>query len=70
MSVSDFYKHVEKTERKLWMCNCGNCSFSLYEDGEIVCSDCEATQDDTGHHVAIKRWTRKERHPETKEQDQ
>lgn len=57
--VIDLKQRAEETERMIWKCDCGNCSFFLYADGEIGCVDCEATQSDTGHYQAIKRWTRK-----------
>ena len=29
----------------IWECNCGSCSFVLIQGGEIICDECEETQD-------------------------
>ena len=57
--IVDFRNEAEKLERCVWKCDCGNCSFMLYDDGGIQCADCEAFQNDTGHEVAIAKWTKK-----------
>ena len=41
MTVTDF-KAKEQPESKVWVCDCGNESFWLYEDGRIECMDCNA----------------------------
>lgn len=61
MKIIDFKKEAEKHERLIWQCDCGNCCFKLYEDGEIECTDCGTIQNGyEEHYQVIEKWTRKE----------
>lgn len=58
--VINFRKAVEERERLIWKCNCGNCSFILYEDGDLECAECNEFQNGVTEHLkTIRKWTRK-----------
>jgi len=60
-NVVNFNQHVEDTEKLIWMCDCGNSSFTICADGQVECAECDVPQTCTDHHQTVKRWTRKER---------
>jgi hypothetical protein len=62
MNVVNLREHAEETEPMLWMCDCGNCSFSIYASGDVHCAKCDAPQVVDSHYQAVARWTRKEEH--------
>ena len=61
MTVVCLKKEVEKKEPLIWLCNCGNGSFTIYQDGSLQCAECDTWQNDVVEHRAVvKRWTRKD----------
>lgn len=59
MTVTDFRKHVEENEPMLWMCDCGNCAFSIYANGSVQCCKCDTMQTVDSHYQHVAKWTRK-----------
>jgi len=59
MTVVDLRNHAEENEPMIWMCDCGNCCFTIYVDGTTVCTDCNAPQSTDAHYQTVARWTRK-----------
>ncbi len=66
-NVVSFVKEVEKKEPLIWMCDCGNCGFRLYEDGSVSCCECDKPQNYTEHYYTVSKWTRKVRQHQTEE---
>ncbi len=62
MEVISLRKHAEETEPMIWLCGCGNGSFTIYASGYIECAACDASQSVDAHYQAVARWTRKEPH--------
>ena len=61
MKVVDLRERVEETEPMIWMCDCGNCSFTICANGAVECAECNTPQGVDAHYQAVARWTRKER---------
>jgi len=40
------FKSREKPEEKVYVCNCGNENFWLYQDGRIECTACNTFHED------------------------
>jgi len=60
MAVVNFNKVVEEREPLIWLCNCSNGSFVIYQNGSVQCAECDKWHDDVIEHKAVvKRWTRK-----------
>lgn len=38
----------KQAEQRQWICSCGNCTFALYENGEIACAHCGDSSYDEG----------------------
>jgi len=62
MTVVDLREHAEETEPMLWMCDCGNGSFTIYASGDVSCAACDTPQTVDAHYQAVARWTRREKH--------
>ena len=61
--IINFIDHtLEKSENVIWVCDCGNCSFLIYQDGRLECSDCGELQNGCdAHYQTMRKWTRKKR---------
>ena len=60
MTVINFIKKAEELEPMVWVCDCGNCSFLIYMNGNLECAECNSfVSDVTEHYQAIRKWTRK-----------
>lgn len=58
--ILNFNEEAEKKEPLIWRCDCGNCAFMIYENGDLECTDCGALQNGvTEHYMTIRKWTRK-----------
>ena len=60
MTVLEFNKEAEKLEPLIWRCDCGNCSFLIFENGQLECAACGTDHSNvTEHYQTIRKWTRK-----------
>lgn len=57
--IIDFNKKAAEKEPLIWQCNCGNCAFLIYENGDIECSDCDSIQNGIDVYQVVRKWTRK-----------
>lgn len=57
--VIDFNEKSKELEELLWSCDCGNCSFKIYEHGDIECAECgRMAMGDC--ELIVAKWTRKQ----------
>jgi hypothetical protein len=61
MAVVNLREHAEENEPMVWMCDCGNCSFTIFASGAVECAECNTPQTVDAHYQAVARWTRKAR---------
>lgn len=59
-NVLHFNKEAEKREALVWKCDCGNCSFYIYDNGALECASCNVFVDGVNeHYQTVRKWTRK-----------